>query len=954
MLSGDKFSRAEEVFQAVAALSVPDRASALAAQCAGDEELRAFVEGLLRSDADGTKSFLETPALRVDSSSATQADELPRRIGRYEIIQKIGEGGMGVVYEARQENPGRTVALKVIAPGLGSRQVLRRFQLEAEILGHLQHPGIAHVYEAGVSEVQTASGLTISQPYLAMELIRGRPLLEHVNACHLGTRERIEMLARIADAVHHAHQRGVIHRDLKPANILVEAAETQAGQVSKSGETSSGTRNEAIGQPKILDFGVARATDSDIHAVTLQTDVGQLIGTVPYMSPEQVAGDPSQLDMRSDVYALGVILYELLAGRLPLEVRNRAIPDAVRIIREEEPSRLSSINTTFRGDIETIVQRAMEKDRDRRYQSAAELAGDLRRFLRDEPIIARRASAAYQFQKFAKRNKAMVAGSAATLVALVLGVIGMAWFAVRESSQRRLAEASLIEARKAQDAENLERQRAERRFQEVQSLARTVLFDIYDEVQALPGATKAREQIVRTGIEYLDKLAGEAGDDVKLLQGLAEGYSRLAAVQGMASLSNLGDTKGSLESQEKSLRIIEKLCALQPDDGETMSSLGAAHELVSMALRRVGRSQDALDHTREHLEIARKLVARDPASAKYKRGLADAYVNLGRLQASMGQLGEAIENHAKYLEYTQELLAQRPTDIGVLTNLAMINGSMGELRMAMKQYDRASAHFKEGERVARQIIAAEPGNARIVNSLSNLLRGQGIIQIKLGKPDDALPFYEEVLSLRAAQVEIDPADFHAKRNLAVAEFMIGDVFQEKKEYDKALAHFVKYRDLIKKVVAADPNYVVVQRDLALAHQRLCAIYKAQGNADEAMESARAALELIQGLQKKEQQDVQFTLDLSTCHYDVGDVRALMGEAPGISTESRLAHWRAARLDFEESKRILDELKSSGRLPPASESAISRTDEALRDCNERIRQLDDGGDTARLEPANSGE
>lgn len=951
MLSGEKFSRAEEIFQAVVTLPVPDRASALAAQCAGDEELRAFVEGLLRSDADGTKSFLETPALRVESSTAAQADELPRRIGRYEIIQKIGEGGMGVVYEARQENPGRTVALKVIAPGLGSRQVLRRFQLEAEILGHLQHPGIAHVYEAGVSEVQTASGFTVTQPYLAMELIHGRPLLEHVNACHLGTRERIEMLARIADAVHHAHQRGVIHRDLKPANILVGAAETP---VSKSGETSAGTRNEAIGQPKILDFGVARATDSDIHAVTLQTDVGQLIGTVPYMSPEQVAGDPSQLDMRSDVYALGVILYELLAGKLPLEVRNRAIPDAVRIIREEEPSRLSSINTTFRGDIETIVQRAMEKDRDRRYQSAAELAGDLRRFLRDEPIIARRASAAYQFQKFAKRNKAMVASSAATLLALVLGVIGMAWFAVRESSQRRLAEARLIEAQEARDAENLERQRAERRFQEVQSLARTVLFDLYDEVQALPGATKAREQIVRTGIEYLDKLASEAGDDVGLLKGLAEGYSRLASVQGMASLSNLGDTKGSLESQEKSLRIVEKLCALRPDDPESMSALGAAHELVSIALRRVGRSQDALDHTKKHLEIAKKLVAQDPASAKYKRGLAGAYVNLGRLQASMGQLDEAIENHAKYLEYTQNLLAQKPSDIGILTNLAMINGSMGELRLVMKQYDQASAHFKEGERIARQIIAADPENVRIVNSLSNLLRSQGIIQIKLGKPDDALPYYEEVLSLRSAQAEIDPADFHAKRNLAVAEFMIGDVFQEKKEYNKALAHFLKYRDLIEKVADADPNYVVVQRDLALAHQRLCAIYKAQGNADEAMESAKSALELIQGLQEKEQQDVQFTLDLSTCHYDVGDVRALMGEAPGLSAESRLAHWQAARLDFEKSKRILDELKSSGRLPPASEAAISRTDEALRDCDERIKQLSDDGEPSRAERANSGE
>ena len=197
---------------------------------------------------------------------------------------------MGTVYEAEQDRPRRKVALKVIRPGLASPQLLRRFELEAQVLGRLQHPGIAHIYEAGMADAGYGP-----QPFFAMELVPGRPLTEFAEAEQLGTRERLKLMARVCDAVQHAHQKGVIHRDLKPGNILVD------GQ----------------GQPKILDFGVARATDADLAVTTLQTDIGQLVGTIPYMSPEQIEADPSQLDTRSDVYALGVITYELLAGRLP-------------------------------------------------------------------------------------------------------------------------------------------------------------------------------------------------------------------------------------------------------------------------------------------------------------------------------------------------------------------------------------------------------------------------------------------------------------------------------------------------------------------------------------------------------------------------------------------------------------------------------------------------------------
>ena len=331
----------------------------------------------------GATSFIAEPR----SSLAEDAAPLPPMIGRYRILRLLGEGGMGAVYEAEQESPQRTVALKVIRAGYANSEMLRRFENETQALGRLQHPGIAQIYDAGTAETPFGR-----QPYFAMELVRGETLLRYCDAHKLNVPQRLELMAKICDAVQHAHQRGLIHRDLKPANIVVDES----------------------GQPRILDFGVARLTDSDAQA-TRQTDVGQLIGTLAYMSPEQVLGDPQEIDTRSDVYALGVVLFELLAGKGPYAV-GRQIHEAMRAIREDEPTMLRVVNRTYRGDIETIVGKALEKDKTRRYGSAAELAADIRRHLHDEPIVARPPTTTYQIQKFARRNKVLVTGVAAVFV----------------------------------------------------------------------------------------------------------------------------------------------------------------------------------------------------------------------------------------------------------------------------------------------------------------------------------------------------------------------------------------------------------------------------------------------------------------------------------------------------------------------------------------------------------
>ena len=293
----ERWAAIESLYHAALEHEPAERSRWLQQACGDDAGLRTEVESLLAcADAN-----LSNPAARPEMAKLWDhiagdpnggAAALPSTIGRYRILRLLGEGGMGVVYEAEQEQPRRTVALKVIKSGLGDPTLVRRFEQEARALGRLQHPGIAQIYEAGTAENGCGP-----QPYFAMEFIRGRPLLEYAHAQRLNTGQRLELTARICEAVHHAHQRGIIHRDLKPGNILVD-------------ET---------GQPKILDFGVARATDSDAH-VTRQTDLGQLVGTLAYMSPEQVLADPMDLDTRSDVYALGVILYELLTGRKPYHI----------------------------------------------------------------------------------------------------------------------------------------------------------------------------------------------------------------------------------------------------------------------------------------------------------------------------------------------------------------------------------------------------------------------------------------------------------------------------------------------------------------------------------------------------------------------------------------------------------------------------------------------------------
>ncbi|MCH8242827.1 MAG: serine/threonine protein kinase, partial [Planctomycetes bacterium] len=677
-----------------------------------------------RVESDDTETG-GLPPTQTQEHTPSPGAGIPKRIGQYRIKRAIASGGMGTVYEAIQEKPRRTVALKLMRAGIASRSALRRFEYESQLLARLRHPGIAQVYDAG-----THKDGEVTVPYFAMEYIVGaKAVTDYVKDKKLGTRERMKLFAEVCEAVHHGHQKGIIHRDLKPSNILVDSS----------------------GQVKIIDFGVARCTDSDMAVTTLQTDVGQLIGTLQYMSPEQCAADPHDIDTRSDVYALGVVFYEMLCERLPYDLKGTAIHEATRIIREQEPTRLSTLNRTLRGDVETIVLKALEKDRDRRYRSCIELSDDLGRYLRNEPISARPASAMYQFKKLISRHKAPFA----FVVVLFLLISGFGvWMSVMytQADQLRLdavaAEqeqaSARQEAEEARASEETQRKLAEQRaddlntvteFQQsmlsdidAEKMGRGIIEELREGIRKGLGKKEANTpQDVETNLASFDRLIG-AVNATNLALNVVDEYVLTRAVETIhktfdeqplvrASLQQavadtyqeIGLYERAMPLQAASLRTRRRV--LGDDHPDTLGSINNMGVLLGV----MGKLEEAMPYYREALEGNRRVLGDD-----HPRTLTSIN-NIGSLLHKMGKYEEAERYFLEALECRRRVLGDEHPD----TLLSISN--MGSLLNKLSRHDEAAELLQADEAAARQVWTGD--NARRLGSylgkLGKARAGQG-------------------------------------------------------------------------------------------------------------------------------------------------------------------------------------------------------------------------------------
>jgi serine/threonine protein kinase/tetratricopeptide (TPR) repeat protein len=690
------------------------------------------------------------------AASPARERSLPQTIGHYKILRLLGEGGMGSVYQAEQQQPHRIVALKVIKPGFATPDLIRRFEQESQALGRLQHTGIAQIFEAG--SAQTDFG---AQPYFAMEFIDGRPLIDYAEEHHLNARQRLELMSKVCEAVHHAHQRGIVHRDLKPANILVDAS----------------------AQPKVLDFGIARVTDSDAYA-TRQTDVGQLIGTIAYMSPEQVLADPLEIDTRSDVYALGVVYYELMAGRLPYNSNRKLLHEMMQAIREDEPSRLSSVNRLYRGDIEIIAAKALEKEKARRYSSAAGMGSDIRRYLNDEPIIARPPTTMYQLQKFARRHRALVAGALVVSAVLIAGSVVSTWQAVRATRAERLARQAEVKTRTERDrattAESIATQQRDRAI-----LAEKTATSERD--RAVKAEVQARQDRDRSVIEK-QRADGEAAT--------AKAISQFLQTDLLEQANTTTQTAGSKPDPDIKVRtVLDRAAARVTDRFNGKPQVEAAIQAtIGSAYTGLGLYDESQRHLTKSLALYREALGHDhPDTLSVGQSLGEVNRAAGKYAQAESLLEESVEGFRR----SQGATSGKTLD-------AM--NSLASVYIAEGKHAQAEPLLRQVMETERQTLGAE--SPAMLDTMNTLAR----VYFIQGKMPEAERLLSNVIAVRRRALGTDhPSTIGAMNNLAV-------LYQSQFRYREAGSIYATLLDVNRRVLGPEhPDTLNVMNNLGVLH-----------------------------------------------------------------------------------------------------------------------------------------
>ena len=828
----------------------------------------------------GDESLIESVFQRSQTSVAGAALLAPpadsllgSRIGPYKLLSVLGEGGFGIVYLAQQEQPiRRQVALKILKPGMDTRQVLARFEAERHTLALMDHTNIARVFDAGMNDG--------GRSYFVMELVQGRPITAYCDAQKLALRERLELFLTVCQAVQHAHQKGIIHRDIKPTNILIAVTDGQP-------------------VPKIIDFGLAKAMARPLTEGSIFTHEGQLLGTPEYMSPEQAGANPLDVDSRSDIYSLGVLLYELLTGTLPFErriLREAGFEEICRIIREVEPPRPSarisslggdsqdmadnrqadpsSLHKQLRHELDWIVMKALEKDRTRRYAAASALAEDIEHYLAGEPVHAGPPGNWYRARKFAQRFRgplAVAGGFVALLVAItIMAVRGY----YREAKLSSDADTARLQAENAA-------KKAQANFQ----MALDAVKKYYTEVAAdsrlkAHGLEKLRRDLLKSANDYYETLTRQAADDPRLQD------DRLWALIERGDIERaVGNWSAAEAAYNKAIAVATQLIQTHGGESEYQNDLASVHNNLGALYMTSGRTAEAEAAYKRAIAQVKTLVSKYPEKLLYQKDLADSYHNLGVLCAVTGRLNEAVAAHREALVLRKVLAKTKPDSSDYQDLLAASYDTLGSLYQQLNQPKEALSHKQEAIAIQKALVEKHPDDPEYQNDLAGIYSNLAMLHVAGGRANEAEAEHKEACAIWKTLVENHPDVPEYQYHLAGSYHELGALFRATGRTQQSDEANQRAFVLWKALVAKHPEVPEYQGRLAASCYNRGNSHLAAGRNQEAEAAYKEAIDILKRLVEVHPEMPADQFRLATSYCNVG----IVYQATGRSKEAEEAY-----------------------------------------------------------------